>query len=520
MKSALLAIVLSLVSESAFAACTADFGVNEMIKGMDATDTAIATFDLDQARAILDQVKGKLSCTQDLIHPNQITRFARQEALVAFLDQDEDTATQWGILAKQAGEAPFPPGIPDGHPFRGLLDEIGEVSTGGPEGGFLRVPANGAIVLDGHLIKDAIAPSESQNFVQVLDGDGAVVRSFWQEGGVFPNDILRGDVVKIDTPAWWVEPDPKLDPTKPVVVDPAVVEKRKQAAAKKQAELEAAEKAKAAQAQADEKKLAAVRAKAEKEAQKQAIKEQKALLRELKRNPPRVEKPNVPSEWASIDLSDVQVALQRSDEVDDGKITVDCSNLVMIEPRAMLGRLTDPEIECLEVQLRHEERQTSKDRISRVLMADAWVKKEPGRWEGAVRRHLSDIDRSDADLLFIFARYLAKQGPDRAVETLKWADLALQNASQWDGEVYTERVYDLYRLKAIAAQQKWYSLEQMYLANDQRKELMNQAGDWRNATKNYAREWLQYAYNTDMETDTAVRLCVSAAGFADYCQTQ
>jgi hypothetical protein len=518
MTRAAIAIVWLLAPSAAFAACSSEFSVNDLVAAMNGADKALGQFDGDQAREILDQAKSRLACTQDIVHPNQIGRFAMIEAQLAFFDQDEDTATQWATLARHVSYTVFPPSIPEEHPFRGLVADIAAPDPVGPEQAFLRVPANGAIVLDGRLIQDALAPSECQNFLQVVDGTGVVVRSFWQDGSVFPNDVLRADTVSVATPDWWVEPDPKLDPSKPVVIDPAVIEKRKAAAARKAAEAEAAEKARIAAAAAEEKKLAAVRSKAEKEAHKQAVREERERLRELERNPPREEKPLIPTDWADFDLSDVRATLQRSDAVDDGKLEATCDDLVAIEPRAMLGRLSDAEVECLEVKLRREERQTAKDRVSRILMADAWEKKEPGRWEGSVRRHLTDIDRSDADLCFVFARYLAREGPDQALETLKWSEAALQNASQWEGDVFTDRLYALYRLRAIAAQQKWYALEQLYLANDQRKELLDQAAEWRNQTKNYAREWLQYSQSAGADGDLALRLCVSAAGFADYCR--
>ena len=51
--------------------------------------------------------------------------------------------------------------------------------------------------------------------------------------------------------------------------------------------------------------------------------------------------------------------------------TARCGDLVALEPAAMMGKLKDGEIRCLDEQLRDAEKQTVKDKISRVLMADA-----------------------------------------------------------------------------------------------------------------------------------------------------
>ena len=66
------------------------------------------------------------------------------------------------------------------------------------------------------------------------------------------------------------------------------------------------------------------------------------------------------------------------DELDDMigselmQATAECGNLKKMEPAAMMGKLSDGEIRCLDVKLREAERQTFKDKLSRVLMADAW----------------------------------------------------------------------------------------------------------------------------------------------------
>ena len=123
-----------------------------------------------------------------------------------------------------------------------------------------------------------------------------------------------------------------------------------------------------------------------------------------------------------------------------------------------------------------------------------------------------------ADLCYIFARYLARQGPDRSTETIRWVELALVNKDKWSGTLRTERVYALMRLRAIAAQQRWYQAEKHFL-QDPSAARQKLANIWRNRTKTMAREWLDYALDDEVQMDTglAFQICFSAAGTQDFC---
>lgn len=199
----------------------------------------------------------------------------------------------------------------------------------------------------------------------------------------------------------------------------------------------------------------------------------------------------------------------------------DCSNLRKMEPKAMLGKLDDGEIRCLDRTLREAEKQTVKDKLSRVLMADAYAKQNDDRWETIVRRHLNEIDRSDPDLCYKFATFMLKRvpkkGPAAADEVMKWSDVALENKQQWTGNLYVKRVSTLYRVKATAAFMKWEYLEAKY-SEGPTGELAQDKEDSRNVAKNLAREWLGYCQQAGISTDRAAQLCASAAGTQDFCE--
>lgn len=219
----------------------------------------------------------------------------------------------------------------------------------------------------------------------------------------------------------------------------------------------------------------------------------------------------------------VDIAIDESeDELIGSEIlqaTAQCGDLVKLEPSSMMGKLSDGEIRCLDETLRASDRQTVKDRVSRVLLADAWAKGDTHRWESIARRHLEEIDRSDPTLCYKLATQLAQKGPESADETLKWAEVALDNRTQWTGDEYVKRVYALYRIKALAAQSKWQYAEERYVARPdetvlQEKELA------RNQAKTLAREWLEYARSSGKDTTVAMQICTSAAGTSAFCEEE
>lgn len=500
--------------------CDTQFSVNQFVSNMNKADLALQEFDLDMFRNVLDLTYAQLPCTPDRLHPNHVARFARQNALASFFDQDELNVEYWAYVANQKAQVPWPDDMGEDHPFRMTLEEYGEGTKTGPEGAFLYPPKDGGVLVNGWLVLEPKAVEASPNFVQVVDKDGIVIDSFWMESGMFPNKVLRGDDGGLVAPEWWTEPDLSLDPRAKVEIDPKELERRQQLAEEREAEKAA-----------EQERLKALQEAAAKAAEKQAKKQAKLAKKEAKKEERRRKKaekkgeilmtdgapPPPPETWVEIDVEKSEAftsLLGFETETSD----VDCSDLIALEPKSLLGRLSEDEVSCLERSLRHSTRQVERDKISRVLVADAYAKEKMHRWEAAMRRHLTDIDRSDADLCYIFARYLARQGPDRSTETIRWTELALVNKGKWSGRLRTERVYALMRLRAIAAQQRWYQAEKHFLQDPSRAR-QKLAATWRNRTKTMAREWLDYSMDDEVNMDPslAFQICFSAAGTQDFC---
>jgi len=224
----------------------------------------------------------------------------------------------------------------------------------------------------------------------------------------------------------------------------------------------------------------------------------------------------IPSGFIEIDLSDEEDELDELLGSELSMAIAPCGDLVRLEPAAIMGRLKDPEIRCLDKMLRESEKQTVKKKVSLVVMKDAWAKRDLHRWEGIVRRHLSEIDRSDPSMCYIFAKHLSKKGPDYMQEAIKWADIALENRAVWEGDEFVDRVFNLRKMKAVSAHKEWRWLAEKYTL-DPTEELDQLQQTARNRTKTLAREWLDYAREADRDITNAHQLCISAAGTDGFC---
>jgi hypothetical protein len=218
---------------------------------------------------------------------------------------------------------------------------------------------------------------------------------------------------------------------------------------------------------------------------------------------------------APAPTTSIQVAAQPAAPAaaqDDG-----CSNLLKLEPPAMMGQLRAGQVQCLESSYSAAASQTDKDRISRLLMSNSYSKGDKRSWEKLVKRHLDEVDQSDPNICYKYASHLSKKGPGRAQSVIRWSEVALENRSAWKGSTHVSRVYALYKLRAVAAKGLWEKAEGDFVASpgDETKKRKEQS---RNTTKVYAREWYEYAKVAKKDVTQALQLCTSAAGTKDYCE--
>ncbi len=195
----------------------------------------------------------------------------------------------------------------------------------------------------------------------------------------------------------------------------------------------------------------------------------------------------------------------------------DCSQLVSLEPQALMGKLSDGQVAGCEARIAAAEKQTDKDKVSRLLMTNAYSKGDQKGWEKLVKRHLNEIDRSDPTLCLKYAQKLYKKGSGGAPGAIKWADVALDNRTVWTGDTYTKYVNALHKLKSGAAQKLWKKAAETH-ASSPSAQTQGEIDTWRNNTKVYSREWYEYAKSAGKDSSVALQLCMQAAGTADYCE--
>jgi hypothetical protein len=202
--------------------------------------------------------------------------------------------------------------------------------------------------------------------------------------------------------------------------------------------------------------------------------------------------------------------------VEDAQLA-SCENLVELESPASQGEMSGEQMECLELRLLREPLQTTRIKISLVLIINAQRAGEQDAWERLVSRHLEDFDRSDPNLCFAYAVHLHRAGVDSAEEAIRWADVALENKQVWPAGPYKKNVYALFKLRADAANGLWQSAATRY-AEDNSRENESLSNEFKSQSMSMSREWLDYARASKMSSERALQMCASAAGTIDACR--
>jgi hypothetical protein len=180
-----------------------------------------------------------------------------------------------------------------------------------------------------------------------------------------------------------------------------------------------------------------------------------------------------------------------------------------LESDASRGGLSDDEKSCLEDNYAKSEVQTIKDKISRVLLVNAYAFSTDA-WAQLVRRHLDEVDQSDPDIAYLYSFYLHNNDAADAEEVIRWTDVALERRDVWTGDVYVSRVYGLMKLKSVASAIAWQNAADGGTPGEEVMVL-------RNRTKTFAREWVDFAKVAGRDMGESLELCLSAANRRSAC---
>jgi len=194
-----------------------------------------------------------------------------------------------------------------------------------------------------------------------------------------------------------------------------------------------------------------------------------------------------------------------------------CEDLKSMEIFAAVGDLGEGLVTCLDDRYQAAAKQTEKNTVSRLLMADAWNRGDRSKWEQLVVRHLEEVDQSDPDLCYKYATQLSRKGPSRARGVIRWSGVALENKTRWIGDQYTRNVYQLYKLRTAASMNLWAVAQSGHTTNPDEASLAK-SEKARNQAKVMAREWYDYSKQAGKDPTKALQACISAAGGAEYCE--
>lgn len=198
---------------------------SEYDEALEAVDLAIADGSGARADRILDDVHEALPCADFVLSPADVGRLARQEALLAFYQQDRVQLELWWLLARETGVTSTERwSLPD--TFADLVDGFSDREPAALDGQGLRPPKKGGVLLDGRLVLEPVASPGVPHLVQVVDKHGAPIRTAWQDGIAFDPDLL-GTPTSLSVPRWYDEPPtvaPEPVATAPVAPEPAAPE--------------------------------------------------------------------------------------------------------------------------------------------------------------------------------------------------------------------------------------------------------------------------------------------------------
>jgi hypothetical protein len=185
----------------------------------------------------------------------------------------------------------------------------------------------------------------------------------------------------------------------------------------------------------------------------------------------------------------------------------DTKQLVHLEAEATRGALLRRDLDCLENGFANTSVMTTKDKISRVLLVNAYAK-DTKVWAQLVERHLQEVDQSDPDIAYLYSYYLYNQKEKDLDAIIEWTEVGLDRKQEWKGTIHVNRVISLLRLRSLAANDIYINLAKQNSETNEDQDTLFKA---RNRTKTVTREWMDYAKASERNFQEAFDLCITVA---------
>lgn len=192
-----------------------------------------------------------------------------------------------------------------------------------------------------------------------------------------------------------------------------------------------------------------------------------------------------------------------------------CAQTGKLQKKALLGKL-EPDVEaCLEARIADDDPMHAQD-ASELLIANAHGQGEKALWAARVERHLTGLDKTDAELAYQLAYWLVEQ-PGKETEALGWTEVALAHTYRFDEDMAGERLAGVYGVRARAMVQLWRTAETQALAapDDPTKRMEAFAAQGR--ARLYAVEWMQQSQRAGRSTSDGFAVCVETGWTEQRC---
>ncbi len=195
-----------------------------------------------------------------------------------------------------------------------------------------------------------------------------------------------------------------------------------------------------------------------------------------------------------------------------------CGNEASLSSKAAKGTMSNQEIRCLETAALAAAKQTDRKRMGRIVLINHSTACRNGvncgAYEVYQREYFDDIDRSDAEMMYQFAKHLHNKTPRteaRNKEVMLWARRSLDNKSHWKSSQYVLRVNELNEINARAAYDQWSTAS---------KSGSSKTAKYQNDARTATIDWLSYLNQLGKDSSEAERLCESVSGTDEICKKQ
>ncbi|MBX2804081.1 MAG: hypothetical protein KTR31_40770 [Myxococcales bacterium] len=220
----MLLLVAAMTAQAQTETCSQTFSRLQLALTIGQVTDALADQDLPDARERLNEAADRLPCMDEVVDRTLYAKFARYMAMAFYFADDVAAAKRWGVSSRLADpelswdEEQYPPG----HPLRAMIRDTEVPAMESADGQGLAPPRGGGVFMSGSLLQTPEAPTGIPGLIQVFDVDQRPVDGWWQEGSLFPADVLTPRPKPIEAPWWWKGDGPtsalarpKLDVTQP-----------------------------------------------------------------------------------------------------------------------------------------------------------------------------------------------------------------------------------------------------------------------------------------------------------------